>query len=113
MSAAVSRLHVAPPPAPRPMRRPAPRRLPIEISIPTLARLCGISRQKMRRRLEADGVVRRKAGVGEKRHHYFVTRSDLAAAAPWILEEIQSWAELIARARRPSMTEDDDDGDRD
>lgn len=114
MSAAVSRLHVAPPPSspPRPVRRPAPKRLPITISVAQLARLCGVTRQKMGRLLEADGVVRRPAGKGEKRRHYFVTRSDLTAAAPWIVDEIQSWAETVARARRPVMTEDDD-GDAD
>ena len=105
MSAAVSRVRVAH------VVRPRPRRLPIEMTVPQLARMSGYTPQKMLRRLRLDGVVLRPRGFGTRRRHYFVTRTELAARAPWILQEIQSYGELYARAKRPKDNGDDNGDD--
>jgi len=92
------------------VRAPAPvtKRMPIEITVPDLARACGLSPERMLRRLRAEDVVLRRRGKGTQRVHRFVTLSDLRANANWILDEIESWNVLLEQ-RRPRAPPDDED----
>jgi hypothetical protein len=99
MSAMVSRV-----------RAPLPAKMPVEITVPALARACGLSTPTMRRRLQQYGVVLHPRGGGAKRRHCFVTWTDLQAAAPHIVDGIRNWNAILIRAvPPPATTEDDDD----
>jgi hypothetical protein len=98
MSAMVSRVRAA-----------LPAKMPIEITVPALARACGLSTPTMLRRLRQYGVVLHPRGEGAKRHHVFVTWTDLQAAAPHIVSEIRNWNALLLRAVPPPAADEDDD----
>lgn len=65
---------------------------------PQLAKALGISRFAMRRRLLEGNVPMRRRGYGTKNIGTFVTYADLVQFAPWVLDNIESWEALLARA---------------
>lgn len=85
-----------------------PGTLPIETSVPNLARICRMSRWRMVRRLAEDEVPVRRKGAGTLRKHHYVAFVDLQGTSIWDAIE---WS--MVGIRVPSTPEDEGDGDDD
>ncbi len=80
-----------------PERAPSPK-LPIYVTVPQLATLCGISRFALLRRLKEAETTAGAPVLRRRGRCFFVLWGDLVAHVPWVVEGIRDLTALQDRA---------------